>query len=492
MKKTTLLITASVLTMASTAVFAAPGGLVNVNFNPLINYLQKTYTAASTWVYDQTYPNNVTFQHDINVNTATITVNSMPATPTQAANLKAHERTADNLANSLTRFAYALHQQTQSQTTTPNAEKMVAAGEKTASGGPVYFSQYVNDNSIAALTTQPPQNAKVNLGAADTLSFKPTTIAGLVTPADMVYVTPPSVINNGFLDFSSLISPVSYSPSEQANADTFIKYAAHSTQNLTSGVNFSTLERHPQVVADLKTNPLYQHYMFTIRSLLAIRSISLYTLNRLIAERIPVAGLGKAAGLLPSNITPLPSYPTPQQIEAYQKTLVNNQSQIAAYQAATPASPLQVEANQANRRADNPTWYADIRNDSPTTLQRKTLIVLAEIERQNYQAHLDREAILAELAAMNLQLGESSNTQLKLQATNLNEAISKAVSPAPTAAQTAAEKAQATSQANEKNNNAAAATAAAAEKAEQQKEAAQLKAQQQQIQQEKAQQNQKQ
>src|SRR3990167_8326524 len=137
-----------------------------------------------------------------------------------------------------------------------------------------------------------------------------------------------------------------------------------------------------------------------MRSLLALRSISVNLLNQLIAERTPMPGLAQAAGL-PAN-------------------------------SQAKASPLQVEAYQANHRVDNPQWYnTDVAQASPATVQRETLIVLAEIEHQNYQAHLDRERILAALTESDLQMNaEVMDGFMKQAQSKLNTAITDAESGA--------------------------------------------------------------
>ena len=55
-------------------------------------------------------------------------------------------------------------------------------------------------------------------------------------------------------------------------------------------------------------------------------------------------------------------------------------------------------------------------------------IELAEIEHQNYQAHLDRERLLSAITAMNLQTSLSSTQAiLQQESTTVNSAINSAV-----------------------------------------------------------------
>lgn len=380
MKKINSLVIIVLLGISNTAL-AAPD-----MFQPIIDAINTAYNNASTWVYDQTYPSNVTFQHTIAANTTTTQITAdnktVTVTPTQAATLTAKQKTADSITNSLTQFSYAVHQLSQDQIDIASPKKI-----KTAQGDD--FSNYLTNNSMKALTTTPPKTSQGSrLFASDTLSFDLTLLPADFPTNQRASVTPPATINNKFLDFSSLITPIAYTSDEQIDVGNFLKYATQSTQDLTTGVDFNSLERHPAVVAALKTDPIYQNYMFTVRSVLALRSITLNAFNYLIAERTPINNLGTAIGL-------------------------NNQS----------ASPLQVETYQATHRIEDPNWYKTVLNASPATVQRETLIVLAEIEKQNYQAHLDRERLLSILTALNIQMSASSETAIAQSASKLNSDI---------------------------------------------------------------------
>ena len=63
---------------------------------------------------------------------------------------------------------------------------------------------------------------------------------------------------------------------------------------------------------------------------------------------------------------------------------------------------------------------------SPATVQRETLFVLAEIEAQNYRAHLDRERMLATLTALASQSANVNQLLAKTDAKNVNQVISNA------------------------------------------------------------------
>ena len=307
-------------------------------------------------------------------------VNGVPTN--QAVISAAATETGNNLDNSMTQFLYAMYQ----NDTQPDSPQTTLT---TASGGP--FSNYVNDNSAVALSIG--QNTQAN----DTLYINSS--ANLSRTAFKIYNDPnnkpllkkPETLHNDYFSFASLIAPTAYTTEQKTAADYFIKYAAQSTQNLTTGVNFSALYNQPAALLALKQNPAYQQYVLTIRALLAVRSITLNTLDTLVAERTPTAALGKIIGT-------------------------------------SSASPLQIEAYQANNRVENPAWYTLINNDSPAAVERTIAVELAEIEHQNYQAHLDRERLLSAITAMNLQTSLSgTQALLQQQSTAVNDAINSAI-----------------------------------------------------------------
>lgn len=362
------------------------------------------YEKGKTWVIEQNFKQIPDAAQLTATNTATVQVpnpktitipggfgtqpqeqtisGSVTLTPMQAVAFEAKKDTSHNLTNSLSQFYYEMNKD----------DSNLMKSYYTAEGHS--FATYMGDNSLSALSVGPDTKASDTLYSTDT--------SGLTTTSDINSVKKPSVTHDDYFDFGTLITPLVYTPTEQTAAKYYLKYAVQSTQNLTTGIDFTKLYKNPAAIAALKKNPAYQSYALTLRSMLALRSVSLNNLNQLIAERTSLPGLGAAAGLAPGP---------------------NNQP--------VAASPLQVEAYQATHRVDNPAWYTQIANDSPATLQRETLIVLAEIEKQNYEAHLDRERILATLTAENLQSSmETTKTLLIQEASKINTAIANATSSA--------------------------------------------------------------
>lgn len=299
--------------------------------------------------------------------------------PTEAAARKAEIETSNNLHNTLKQFFYSMYQK----------DKTLSGNITTAQGQP--FSDYLSNNSLTALTVGTQGNTDDTLYVADEAS---KSNSDYQNPNMQPWLKKPDMLSNTALNFANLFTPAGYSPYERTSALTFVKYAAQSTQNFTADLNFDQLFGNPGALYKLKLNPVYQQFVFSLRSLLAIRSISINALDQLIAERTKMKNLGPAAGLSANE----------------------------------EASPLEVEKYQASRRIEDPTWYQHMQHQSPAVVQRDILIVLAEIEKQNYQAHLDRERILAAITAMSLQSNSAAANNLMLEGNSkLKSAISDAL-----------------------------------------------------------------
>ncbi|MCX7126282.1 MAG: hypothetical protein NTU49_11285 [Gammaproteobacteria bacterium] len=366
-------------------------------FTQLETFLNTGYTNASTWVYDQTYPTDAAtaaiFQKYVNVNTVKKSFGQETFSPTHMAAEVAKQKTQNNLNDTLMQFPYMMYANQTGVTTNTTLSSLVAAdGQK--------FKDYMMQNSLASLTVD------ANADAGDTLY-----VGDEKDKAKTYYLNhkkmleKPKTYDNSFLNFSTLITPVTYTPTESAAADKFIVYAARSTQDLTEGTDLNKLSQDPEALDHLKHSKAYSKYVLSIRTLLAIRSITLNTLNTLTAERKPVAGLAAAIGL--------PKNPNPK--------------------AGPRVSALQVEEYQANHQLENPNFYSRLQKESPATIQRETLVALLVIQHQNYQAHLDRERLMTETAAANLSTNSAMmGTALIMENEKLKKAVKKALEkPAP-------------------------------------------------------------
>ncbi len=337
--------------------------------------------AAVDYVNHQNYQIDANLSADSATNTATTQINNQAYTPNQAALLAAENKTSNNLNNNLTQFSWALN---------PSNTALVAADGKKP------FAQYMNENSTARLTIGTPANDTLYIAdplAAQNSLFYEKNQALLAKPNPQLVNN-----NNNYFNFASLFAPTVYSTTAQLQAaNEYVKYATQNTQNLTTGVDFSQLASNPKALFALKNSPAYQEYAYNFRTLLAMRSMEVNALQSLVAERTPMPGLGAAAGLTTNA-----------------------------------ASPLQVDQYIANHRVQNPTWYQSIQTASPATVQRKTLVILAEIEHQNYEAQLQREQLIAQLAALNVQLNlEKTQGLIKEEGQKLNTEITTDVKQTP-------------------------------------------------------------
>lgn len=351
---------------------------MSAGFSKLQAFLEKKYREGKTWVISQDYqknPNASTIQQ----------LYTMPTPLSKLTASAAQTATQNNIDNSLNQFMYKMN---------PKAKISIAGSPNEP------FSNYMINNSTRTLLKNSPAN--------DTLYVSEKNLRG---KQSTYYVTHQKQLRkpikkyNNYFNFSSLITPTSYNPQQEEAAKSFVKFATKDTQDLLSGVKgLDKLKTNAKALHYLKdSSTRYQNYKFNMRSLLAIRSLETNVLNGLIAERTPVSNLAKTTGL-----------PCTGQY--------------------CSASPLKIEAYRADHRLQsnctkNPKcWYNSIQNVSPATMQRKMLIVLAEIEHQNYQAHLDRERLLAALAMLNIQTNmQLTQTAQLLENQELEKAIKKAL-----------------------------------------------------------------
>ena len=383
----------------------SPGGI-----QALEQYLNEMYLNVGNFITGQNYQPIPRLAQTITSNTTSTTIGLSPIalSPQKAVIEKAKQETKDNLSNSLQQFQYGVYSSTKKE-----RDKM-----QTAEG--TSFDKYMNHNKLSALISDPEHPTSQ---ASDTLhGTELDAIESTVTKANASITAidnfeknkkwvekPKENFDNNF-NFANLFNEKAYSPSEQAAAQKFVVYGAQSTQNLISNIgNLSKLSGNTSALIAVKKSAAYQNFAMTMRTLLAIRSISINALNQLINERTPMPGLASAAGL--DKLT----NPTEKETQELKDNV---------------ASPLQVEDYQANHRFEDPNWYQSIQNDSPATVQRNTLILLTEIEHQNYQAHIDRERLLSAILASNLEKNLTTmSTVLQQSGGEVNSEINSVLNP---------------------------------------------------------------
>ncbi len=101
----------------------------------------------------------------------------------------------------------------------------------------------------------------------------------------------------------------------------------------------------------------------------------------------------------------------------------NNLSYLAAQRAGSP-SVLASEEAKIHARIGTLNWYSNVQAASSATVQRRTLIVLAEIENEMHQNQLINQRMLATLSTMELQNTQTAKMQLAASAGKLNREIS--------------------------------------------------------------------
>lgn len=231
--------------------------------------------------------------------------------------------------------------------------------------------------------------------------------------------------NDDAFNFAAFIEPAAYNPEQLKNSDNFIGYATKQYQSYTDGLNLTELKQGlveyqkqgvkvlSQKIDEFRKNPAYQNYQLTIRSMVANKSVSADILSGIAAERKPIMTtqadsqldtISRAIGVEPQTITV--KTPEGQSVSMYRY-----------------ASPLQIAQYRANYRLNDPKWFQEVAGDSSENLQRKSVVLLAEINRQLLQNHLDNEKVMGALAILSQQTGDVSAMMLKTQTNDVNAAI---------------------------------------------------------------------
>jgi hypothetical protein len=232
--------------------------------------------------------------------------------------------------------------------------------------------------------------------------------------------------NDDAFSFAALVEPEAYSPQQVINSENFIGYATRQYQSYADGINLDQLRTAlmqyqkqgvktlSQKIDQFSNNNAYKNYQLTVRSLTTTRSVATDILSGLAAERKPILtteadaqldAISRAIGVEPQVVN--------------LKNAAGETITMYRY-----ASPMQVAKFRANYRLNSQQWYQEVASDSTENLQRKSVVLLAEIASQLYQNHLDNEKMLGALAMLNLQSSDSASLLLKTQVNDLNAAIS--------------------------------------------------------------------
>ncbi len=241
-------------------------------------------------------------------------------------------------------------------------------------------------------------------GTAVTTAF---TMNGVVLPANQLNgmsvngtdITGDNTVDNSSFSFDTLFAPVYYSTNnnsqQAAQAQAVISYLSGSYLPLyVPSLSQTASTRSTQLQL-----PDVQVYFLKLRTYTAETSVAVSNMNYLLNERTIQKGLGDQAGM-----TTLPT-------------------DVSGTQPIHDASPLQVEQFLVQRRIGNSTWYTKMNAARDADLERETLFVLAEIEAQLYQLHLDNERIMATGSVGVLALGAAGKATLAQQAQTVAQEI---------------------------------------------------------------------
>ncbi|MDF1654731.1 MAG: hypothetical protein P1U34_06415 [Coxiellaceae bacterium] len=160
-------------------------------------------------------------------------------------------------------------------------------------------------------------------------------------------------------------------------------------------------------IQSLMNNPDFQQYQYTIRNMVAARSMVTDVFNQLLYERAPSVALAKQANL-------------PPQYESHDNYAEVN-GKMEPHQ--TTVSPMQLENYIANHRVNSTKWHQAMSTASPATVQRETLYVLAEMLSKMQQAHLDREKMIELNALEASETMQAMKRSINSQVTKVTAAI---------------------------------------------------------------------
>lgn len=201
------------------------------------------------------------------------------------------------------------------------------------------------------------------------------------------------------VDISSLLQPLSYDETEAAQAANVINALSGSLAPINT-LNFN------QLVANLSGNKdtnlkvklqqkQIQEYLAALRSYLATQTVALTNLYQLYTERQAID---------PSKANPA----------------LRGALKIVASQTSGPLSMLKLENFMATRRILNDQWHTDLIHETPATLQREQVELLAENLAESYQTRMTLERLLATMSVLVLEFNGQVRTQLQNQIQNIN------------------------------------------------------------------------
>lgn len=205
-------------------------------------------------------------------------------------------------------------------------------------------------------------------------------------------ITGDNTVDNSQFSFDTLFAPIYYSTdNDSAQAKTAANVITYLSGSYIP-LHVPTLSQNASIRANQLLLPDVQTYFLKLRTYTSEASVAISNLNYILQERTVQKGLGDQAGM-----TTLPTdTDTTQPIH--------------------DASPLQVQQFMVQRRSANSTWYTKMNASRNADLLREQLFVLAEIQAQLYQLHLDNERMMATASVGILALSAAGKATLAQQA----------------------------------------------------------------------------
>jgi len=272
-----------------------------------------------------------------------------------------------------------------------------------------WLSKTQADNmSASAASTQKNLQRLLSFDPANFVYFaKLALLPGTDTDLPCTGTKCPTPSDNSAFNADTIFGVTSYpatqdgkTPSAQAdNIGNLILFLSNITQPLPD----PGLSTDPETRKNELSNSQVQAYLMQVRTLAALRSMALSNFNFLAQERAVVPKLGSDAGMIviPKSPDECSKKPTP----------------------VADASQLQLDKYMLDRRLNNPCWYANMNAASPAALQRETLFVLVELQRQLFETQMLHERVLATLSTMQMAMTQMGSGNLSIQATNVQNCL---------------------------------------------------------------------
>lgn len=262
-------------------------------------------------------------------------------------------------------------------------------------------SQLSDQSLIAKVAAQKNlvQQLTVNTPASDTLyaGGNDNLLAGIFGAPK------PTTLYDNYFNFDSLIGPNAYNQDQLTAAQAYLQYLTQSYNSITPGIDYSGLKnklisisnpitRAKWLRTQVLNNPDYQNYQLSVRSNMAARSLALSNFNELLGQRMPIKGLGTAAGI-PQD----PNLPS-------------------GY-----ASLMEAQNYAALQLINNPGWYRSMKTASPATVDREQLLLLATLVRQQAQNADYNQRLLATMSLLTLEMNQTQQLLMQTKAQQINQ-----------------------------------------------------------------------